>query len=782
MKIQLKYALVVAVLVSEMWAQAQTPPNNTNTANVFAESTVQYVAGTAPTSFTNSVSGYNKVKWSATAPAKSYFKFDFTGLNVNTNYALRLTLPDAINNSAQHLQLWALNQSYATFTNNPNAANPSYGSPTLSWSNAQANATGITNNDLLTTGLKTASLIKDFMDTGGGVGTSQGVTLPAPWGQYLFNNQVVLVLTATNDALNNANGARFALASANVTYQPLTLGTLPPSISSIPDMTVQSTTSSTNIAFTVSDPLDAAASLTNITLSLGNTNVTLITTNLGVLSGGNRTLTFTPVSNLAPGATANVTVTVIVTDSNGNSATSSFYLTVTPFVSLPVVWSGTNYNYLPPTNRVGAGSVTIPFQVVDTNIAASSLVVTGFVSAYSTNLGSLSFSSVSNIAPNTNNCTMTINATGSGVGIVYLTIIDPINLVTNTIKQAVMVLPDSSYLAFDLMKYQPSSSYSGTKANLFDVSGNLWAARSTSGSVNLISSISPSPNTWSLPVGVPLIRGTSSGNQNQLRLVGEPLTPGSHKVIYASVYAQWADTSINGTTAYYPGTSTGGFVEFAESGSAASLAMSAVCTVSNVNNTVNTDGEFYLGLYNSTNAPSINTNLSQTIPNYNSSGVVPNSPVNVVISYDLDTGTSQLWLNQPNSTGTSVSLQDVAVTNLVNVNYIVLRQNANMGNILVSSVAVKAVTKPVPTITGVTYAAGTVTIRYTDSAGSGQSANQQVWSSSAVNGTFAQVVSGVTINDLGSGNYSAVITGQTGATAFYKINETGTAPVVTFPF
>jgi hypothetical protein len=51
-----------------------------------------------------------------------------------------------------------------------------------------------------------------------------------------------------------------------------------------------------------------------------------------------------------------------------------------------------------------------------------------------------------------------------------------------------------------------------------------------------------------------------------------------------------------------------------------------------------------------------------------------------------------------------------------------------------------------------------------------------------VDGTFAQVTSGVTINDLGSGNYSAVITGQTGATAFYKIKETGTAPVVTFPF
>ena len=91
-------------------------------------------------------------------------------------------------------------------------------------------------------------------------------------------------------------------------------------------------------------------------------------------------------------------------------------LTVPPFVSLPVVWNGTNVNYIAPTNRIGAGSVTIPFQVVDTNVAASSLIVTGAISAYSTNLGSVSFTSTTGIAPNTNNCTLTINATGTGVG------------------------------------------------------------------------------------------------------------------------------------------------------------------------------------------------------------------------------------------------------------------------------------------------------------------------------------------------------------------------------
>ena len=762
------------IVVAGSLAQAQTPPNATVITNVLTESTVQYVAGTTPTSFTNYVSGYNKVKYSLTAPAKSYFKFDFTGQNPNTNYQLKFSFPFANNNGNTHVLLYALNQSYVSFVTNK---------PSLTWSNAQANFTGTneaTFNALLTSGGASATLLGDFVDGGGGVGGSMGASIAVPWGQYLFNNQIVVVLTATNDPANvNANGARLALNSATATFQPLTAGTRPPSITSIASQTVQSTTTSAAIPFTVSDPVDFASTLTNITITLGNTNVTLTSTNIGIGSGGSRTLTFTPVSNLAAGQTANVTVTVFVTDSSGNSATSSFLLTVTPFISLPIVLSGTNVNYLPPTNRIGIGSVTIPFQVVDTNIAASSLVVTGFVSTYSTNLGSLSFSSVTGIAPNTNNCTMTINATGSGVGIVNLTIIDPINLVTNTVKQAVMVLPDSSYLAFDPMNYQPSTTYSGSaKVNLFDASANLWAARTTSGSVNLITSLSTAPS--GMPVGVPLIRGNSSGNQNQLRLVGTSLTAGSHKVVFASLYAQWADTSAYGTSAAYPGTSTGGFVEFAETGSSSSVAMAAVCTVSNVANTVNNDGKFYLGLYNGTNGASVNTGLSEIIPNFNNGDVVPNAPVNVVMSYDLDTGISQLWLDQTSSAGTSVSLQDVAVTNLANVNYIVLRQNANMGNILLSGVAVKVVTKPVPTITGISRTGNNVVISFTSAPNSSGSAS--VVGSSTVSGTF-NTVDSVTFNEspASSGNFTVSFTSSS-SQMFYRIAQTGGTPTVTFPF
>ena len=283
-----------------------------------------------------------------------------------------------------------------------------------------------------------------------------------------------------------------------------------------------------------------------------------------------------------------------------------------------------------------------------------------------------------------------------------------------------------------------------------------------------------------MPVGAPLVRGTASGNQNQLRLIGAPYTAGSHKVVFASVYAQWTDTSPYGTTAAYPGTSTGGFIEFTADGSSTSVAMAAVCTVSNVANTVNNDGFFYLGLYNSTNAPSVNTSLSQAIPNFNTSGVLPHAPVNVVVSYDVDTGISTLWLDQSCSAGASTNLQDVAVTNLANVNYVVLRQNANMGDIIVSSLAVKVVTKPFPTVTGITKSGNNIVISFTSAPGSGGSAS--VVGSASVNGTY-NTVGSVTINEspASSGNFTASFTAA-GSQNFYRLAQTGGTPTVTFPF
>ena len=763
--------------------RSQTAPNATISTPVIAESSVQYATGATPTTFTNYVSGYDKVKFSATSPCKSYLKFDFTGQNPNTNYLLKFSFPTISNNGKTHFFLWALNQSYPGFVTN---------NPSLTWSNAQANFTGNAESGftrLLTNGTFSATLLNDFIGNGGSGGV--GGSIQVPWGKYLFNNQIVIALTASNDVANaadgstgtSANGARLSLNAATATFQPLTVGNQPPTISTIPNQTVVSTTASSSIGFTVADVEDTPASLTNIGITLGNTNVTLTSSSITSGSGGACVLSFVPVSNLSAGQTASATVTVVVTDSAGNSASTAFQLMVPPLIPLPLVVSGTNLNYLSPTNRIGLGSVAIPFQIVDTNIPASSLIVTGAISAYSTNLGSISFSSAVGVAPNTNNCTLTVNAIGTGVGIVNVSVIDPVNLLTNNIPVAIMVLPDGSYAACDYMVYQPSTSISssGGHADLFTASANLWAPRSVNGSVNLITSTA---NGYGYPSGVPMIRGSSSGNPNQVRLAGAPYSPASHKVLFASVLAQWVDASVNGANQVYPGNSAGGFLEFAADGAATSVVMAQVCTVTNVANTSTNDGSFYLGLYNGTNfAPVVDTDVSQSIPNFLSSGVLPGSPVNIVISYDLDSGVSKMWLNQADSSGNSVNLQDVAITNLANVNYLVLRQNANMGNILIEGVSVKAVAKtglPSPAIVGVSQSGANLRIKFTSTPGQGSYCS--VVGSPNVSGPFANDPT-FTVLESPAGTYTATGT-ITGSSRYFKIAQFGggTVPTVAFPF
>jgi len=757
-------------------AQSTTP--------VVAEATVQFPTNGAPTSFTNTSQGYDKVK-SATAspffPAKSYFKFDFTGLNPNTNADITMNFVGRSGGGSVHINVWSLDQTYPGLTNNASPAVPN-----SSWYAAQANNTNGNSDDMFTLATNNGSgFTATFVKDAGLIGTSGSAfttKISAPWGNYLHGNQLVIVLTATNDAASNSGGFRALTNATTMTYLPL-VGGAPPNISTIASQTVPSTTLSSVINFTVGDPEDGPNGLTPV-ISFGNTNVSFTVTNWGG-SGANRTLQFIPVSNKAPGTTVSVTVTLTVTDSNGNSANSSFLLTVPPFVTLPEFHSGTtNINSFNPTNMLlSAGSLTIPFTVVDTNIPAASLAVTVSASIYSTNILSV-FSTQTAFGSSTNNCTLTITPSGSGVGLVNVQAVDSVNSLTNAVNLAVMVLPNGSFAVYDTMNYKPSAgtfASASTKVNLADASAKLWHNRSTSGSVEVVntSSASGGGSLVIAPIGAPLIRGSASGNSDQLRLAGAPYRANGHQILYACITAQWADMSVYSANATYPSNSAGAFVQFAADGSATGVAMGQACTIANGTS------QFNLGLYqNSTTSPVTNATYTGDVPmfdNANLSSIVPNAPVNIEVSYDMDTGISTLWVNGTSSSDpSSVNVQDVAVTNLANVSYLVLRQNAGMGNIIISHAAVKVAGKPFPSISGVNKSAGTVTINYTDSAGAGQSASQQVWSSSSVNGTYSQVAA--TINDLGAGNYSAVITGQTSVTAFYKIKEIGTSPTVAFPF
>ena len=142
-----------------------------------------------------------------------------------------------------------------------------------------------------------------------------------------------------------------------------------------------------------------------------------------------------------------------------------------------------------------------------------------------------------------------------------------------------------------------------------------------------------------------------------------------------------------------------------------------------------------------------------------------------------------MWLNQADSSGNSVNLQDVAITNLSNVNYLVLRQNANMGNILIEGVSVKAVAKtglPSPAIAGVSQSGANLRIKFTTTPGQGSYCS--VVGSPNVSGPFANDPA-FTILESPAGTYTATGT-ITGSSRYFKIAQFGggTVPTVAFPF
>jgi hypothetical protein len=776
-----------------------TLPNTTNVTTVIAACTVQYPTNSAQTftSFTNYLSGYNKIKFGAGTtiaapgvPCKSYFKFAFNGLySPNTNYLLKFSVPAVANNHQTHCMIWGLNQSYAGFTTNGNATT----GPGLSWWTAQANYTNTFEpeyNGMMTSGSYTATLLGDFIAPSGNSATI-GFSIPAPWGQYLINDPVtgypclVFAITATNDLANpnGNNGSRWGLYNMVAFYQPLTSGTQPPTISAIADQTVTTTTPSPSIGFTVSDPVDAASTLTNFGLSFNNTNVSFTATNIVNDGSGNCTLTFTPKSNLSPGKTANVTVTLIITDNAGNSASSSFALAVVPKETFPVVLSGTNVNFIPPTYTTNNAAVTIAFKLVETNanvMGASNLIVQAAVAPYTWNLGSVTVNQTKS-AGTTNDCSITVTPTGPGVGIVNVSVIDSTNSFTNIIGLAVMDVPapgTSQYILSDFMAYKASTTYSSSGQNdlvATNISMGVWSIRATASTKLMTSVASGAPS----PGGVALIRSSAFSETGQSRLLGAPYRPGSHAVLYATFNATWLDIANYGGTAYYPSNSNGGFLQFAANGSSTGVTMGDVGTsVANFSNPFPDSGSFQLCLIDTSDNQVINTSYTEFIPSLNGTVITPMDKV--AVSYDTDTGISKLWVNPStaNSTdGSAVSAQVAAVTNLPNVNYIVLRQNTGMGAILVSNLQVQVVYKQ-PAITGLTApSGGNVHIYFTTSPG--MSGSLSIVGSSTVDGTYA-TVGGVSISEPTPGNYDATVP-VSGSQHFYKAAQTS-APTVTFPF
>jgi hypothetical protein len=120
----------------------------------------------------------------------------------------------------------------------------------ITWNTAHANHTN--SNSMLTTGPLTASPITGLIVTASGAGTNV-LTIPAPWGQFIHNNSLVLAITGMDDPVNTTTGYRIAVTNAGqipiLSFSPI--NGLPPTVATLPAGAV--TVSSAHLNATV-DP------------------------------------------------------------------------------------------------------------------------------------------------------------------------------------------------------------------------------------------------------------------------------------------------------------------------------------------------------------------------------------------------------------------------------------------------------------------------------------------------------------------------------------------------
>jgi hypothetical protein len=169
----------------------------------------------------------------------------------------------------------------------------------------------------------------------------------------------------TTITLTVSDGSLTASTSFTLTVNAVVIANSAPTISSIANRSVNVSTSTGPIAFTIGDSQTAAGSLT---LSRSSSNTTLVPTSSIVFggSGANRTVTVTP----ATGKTGTATVTITVSDGS-LTAKTSFTLTVSIVNTAPTISSIAN-------RSVNANTSTGPiaFTVGDGQTAAGSLTAT----------------------------------------------------------------------------------------------------------------------------------------------------------------------------------------------------------------------------------------------------------------------------------------------------------------------------------------------------------------------------------------------------------------------
>ena len=654
---------------------------------VSSEATVR--GGTfAATDVDEVTDGYLMVKYSSSLSTtrKTYFQFDFSALNPDTNAIATFTVIPR-NSYQQRVQIWALEQSYPTMNTS------------LTWDTAQANDTGSAN--LLTNGPWTAVRIgADLVVPTNGT-TPFTFTLPR-LGDYLHDQRVTLVLTALDDPLDHANGLRLRLGQATLAYEPYT-DNQAPSITSISNQTIVVNHSTGPIPFVVGDDNtfpdsievwanssnEGAVPINNIVLEIVNDGI-----------GSNRTVNVT--AGAAPGT---ATITLFARDSLLKTSQTSFTVTVLPDNYPPMLSVISNMVVI-----AGQSAAPIAFTVRD--LETPEVVSVSGVSGNPVLVDPLDIV----LQGAGTDWTVTVTPVPNQTGVAPISLIASDGFLTSTSSFAVMVLPATNVAFLDHFDYADGL--------LNSVSAGFWALR-TSGNTKL-----------TVTNHEAILRANGSSWESCLApLAFGPYAPGGHALLYLRCQATWTTLPRNSTGPFIHlnDGSTGGFE----------------CKISTTTNDL-PDGFFRLQL---SSGPGPYTPFPRDL--------TTNTPYTLIARYDVDAGTSALWIDAASEADPSLTAVDVQPP--ISIANVGLRQQAGVGTVQLDNVQVSTAFRPA--ITTVRIEGSSVVLDFT--AGPTDVAGDfSVLGGDNVAAPFGPVNASIT--ELGGGRFRASFA-QSGGAGFYRL-------------
>ncbi len=298
----------------------------------------------------------------------------------------------------------------------------------------------IINEDTSTTALPFT--VGDLETPATGLVVSGGSSNPAlvPTNNIVFGgsgaNRTVTVTPATNAfgtatiALTVSDGTNSVSINFLLIVNPVNDA---PTISGVGDQSTVEDAATAALPFVVGDLETPAASLT---LSSASSNPALVSTNNIVFgdSGGNRTVTLTPLTN----AHGSATITLTVGDGT-NSTSTNFVLTVNPVNDAPAITSVADQAVNEDTSTGALG-----FTVGDVETLAGSLVMTGgssnpaLVPANSIVFGGSGSNRTVTVTPATD---------AHGSGIIFLTVSDGTNITTTSFLFTVTPVNDAPVIS-----------------------------------------------------------------------------------------------------------------------------------------------------------------------------------------------------------------------------------------------------------------------------------------------------------------------------------------------